>query len=210
VLFIDEVGEVPPHVLDALRQPLEEGTVLVCRAKSSVTFPARFLLVGAMNPCPCGDGGPAGGCYCSDTVRQRYERRLSGPLLDRFDLRVGVRRTSPDDLLQSGGGESTDLVRARVERARERAQQRIGMLNGAIPPQELDACAPLAPDARSMLRAELERGWLTGRGYHRVRRVARTIADLEEVDHALVGAGHVALALTLRVRLRVTAGRDAA
>jgi magnesium chelatase family protein len=131
-------------------------------------------------------------------------------LLDRFDLRVGVRRTTPDDLLQSGGGESTERVRTRVERARSRAQQRIGMSNGAIPPAELDACAPVTPDARALSRSELERGRLTGRGYHRVRRVARTIADLDEADHALVAGEHVALALTFRVRLRVASGRDAA
>jgi magnesium chelatase family protein len=130
--------------------------------------------------------------------------------MDRFDLRVGVQRTAPEDLLHSGGGEPTQAVRERVERARDRAMERIGMLNGAIPPPQLDQCAPISADARSLLRVELERGRLTGRGYHRVRRVARTIADLADAEQPLVLAEHVALALSLRVRLRVTTGRDAA
>jgi magnesium chelatase family protein len=209
VLFLDELGEFSPAVLDGLRQPLEEGVIRIARAQCSASLPARFLLVAATNPCPCG-GGPPGSCECDDGARLRYVRRLSGPLLDRFDLRVGVQRTAPDDLLQAGGGESTDVVRERVATARQRALDRIGMLNGSIPPPLLDDCAPLAPGARALLRAELERGRLTGRGYHRVRRVARTIADLDSVEQPVVLDEHVALALTLRVRLRVSSTRDAA
>jgi magnesium chelatase family protein len=209
VLFLDELGEFSPAVLDALRQPLEEGVVRIARAHCSASLPARFLLVAATNPCPCGGGAP-GSCECDDGARLRYLRRLSGPLLDRFDLRVGVLRTAPDDLLRAGGGETSDEVRGRVLRARDRAVQRSGMLNGSIPPPLLDDCAPLAPEARALLRRELERGRLTGRGYPRVRRVARTIADLAEGDHPLVLDEHVALALSLRVRLRVSSGRDAA
>ena len=208
-MFLDELGEFSPAVLDALRQPLEEGVVRISRAHATATLPARFLLVAATNPCPCG-GGPPGSCECDAGARLRYLRRLSGPLMDRFDLRVGVQRTAPEDLLQSGGGEPTGAVRDRVERARSRAMQRIGMLNGAVPAPELDGCAPISAAARALLRSELERGLLTGRGYHRVRRVARTIADLDEREHPVVLDEHVALALSLRVRLRVSTGRDAA
>src|SRR5205085_4136188 len=99
VLFLDELGEFATSVLESLRQPLEEGVILVTRAAASVTFPARFLLVAAMNPCPCGAGGEPGRCRCSDAARARYERRLSGPLLDRFDLRLAVHRPDPAELV---------------------------------------------------------------------------------------------------------------
>ena len=203
VLFLDELGEFSPMVLDGLRQPLEEGVIRVARARSSATLPARFLLVAATNPCPCG-GGPPGSCDCDDGARLRYLRRLSGPLLDRFDLRVGVARPGVDDLLQSGGGESTAIAAIRVAAARVAAVGLRGTLNSAIPASHLDIVAPLQPEARLMLRNELERERLTGRGYHRIRRVARTIADLDGDISAPVGAEHVALALQLRVRLRVS------
>jgi magnesium chelatase family protein len=131
-------------------------------------------------------------------------------VLDRFDLRIGVRRTEIDDLLGIGGGESTDVVRQRVDTARARALERGGCLNAALAPADLDRVAPLTDEATALLRAELERGRLTGRGLHRVRRVARTIADLDGHDSPVVGAEHVALALQLRVRLRVSARSDAA
>ena len=203
VLFLDELGEFSPMVLDGLRQPLEEGVIRVARARASATLPARFLLVAATNPCPCG-GGPPGACDCDDGARLRYLRRLSGPLLDRFDLRVGVARPGVDDLLQSGGGECTADAAARVCNARAAAVELRGMLNSEIPASHLDVLAPLQPAARLMLRNELERERLTGRGYHRIRRVARTIADLDDDTPAMVGEQHVALALQLRVRLRVS------
>ena len=203
VLFLDELGEFSPSVLDGLRQPLEEGVIRVARARASATLPARFLLVAATNPCPCG-GGPPGACDCDDGARLRYLRRLSGPLLDRFDLRVGVARPGVDDLLHSGGGESTAVAAERVATARNAAIDRRGMLNSEIPASHLDLLAPLAADARLMLRTELERERLTGRGYHRIRRVARTLADLDGELSAPVGVQHVALALQLRVRLRVS------
>jgi len=201
VLFLDELGEFAPVVLDGMRQPLEEGVIRLARARASASMPARFLLVAATNPCPCG-GGPPGNCECDEAARLRYLRRLSGPLLDRFDLRVPVHRPDVDDLLASGGGESTAIVAARVAAARQRSMDRIGMLTAHIPPAQMDALAPLDPDARALLRAELEADRLTGRGYHRVRRVARTLADLRGDE--LVGEANVAMALQLRVRLRVT------
>ena len=171
-------------------------------------MPARFLLVAATNPCPCG-GGPPGQCECDDVARLRYLRRLSGPLLDRFDLRVGVDRPAVDDLLASGGGEPTAVVAERVAAARRRAIARIGMANAVIPPAHLDALAPLHPEARRKLRDELEADTLTGRGYHRIRRVARTIADLHDADE-LVTEEHVTLALQMRVRLSVSSRSRAA
>jgi len=202
VLFLDELGEFAPSVLDGLRQPLEEGVIRLARARASAALPARFLLIAATNPCPCGGGAP-GDCECDDAARLRYLRRLSGPLLDRFDLRVGVSRPGVDDLLASGGGEPTATVAARVAAARDAAIQRIGMVNAHIPPSMLDELAPLHPAARLKLREQLERDQLTGRGYHRIRRVARSIADLQGADE-LVLEEHVVMALNLRVRLSVS------
>lgn len=208
VLFLDEMGEFAPMSLDALRQPLEDGVIRVARARAHATLPARFLLIGATNPCPCGGGSP-GSCECDEAARQKYLRRLSGPLLDRFDLRVGVHRPSVDDLVSPGGGEPTAVVLPRVLAARARAVGRAGMLNAQIPPSRLDELAPLDPDAAALLRSQLEADLLTGRGYHRVRRVARTIADLAVGSSGdssldlpdLVREEHVAAALQLRVRL---------
>jgi len=202
VLFLDELGEFGPVVLDGMRQPLEEGVIRLARARASAALPAKFLLVAATNPCPCG-GGPPGACECDEVARLRYLRRLSGPLLDRFDLRVGVARPNVDDLLASGGGEPTAVVAARVATARALAIARAGTLNANIPPDRLDELAPLHPAARARLRTELERDLLTGRGYHRIRRVARTIADLQG-EHDQVLEEHVVMALNLRVRLSIS------
>jgi magnesium chelatase family protein len=198
VLFLDELAEFPPRVLDALRQPLEDGVVRVARAVASVTIPARFLLVAAMNPCPCGHGGRPGGCHCSEGARERYRRRLSGPLLDRFDLRVEVRRPTVDDLFGAPTGEPTAAVAARVAEVRDLALLRGVRANADIPASRLDEVAPLRPEATRLLEDVLRSGRLSARGLHRVRRVARTIADLDGAPHEL-GAVHVAAALGLRV-----------
>ena len=200
VLFLDEMGEFPVAVLDALRQPLEEGVVRLCRARSTGVFPANFLLVGAMNPCPCGDGGPPGACRCSDVDRARYGRRLSGPLIDRFDLRVPVARPVADELLGGGGGEPTEVVAARVAAARQMAASRGVVANAALPASRLDLIAPLSSGASRILEYRLRQGSLSGRGLHRIRRVARTLADLDGVDGPLDEA-HVCGALELRVEL---------
>lgn len=197
VLFLDELGEFAVPVLDALRQPLEEGIVRVSRAARSVTLPARFQLVGAMNPCPCGEGGAPGFCRCAEPVRARYARRLSGPLLDRFDLRVEVRPPSPEVLLGGEAEESTAVVAARVAAARARASARGVRCNAELAPAGLDAVAPLSAGATNLLRGELERGQLTGRGLRRVRAVALTIADLQGLDGPL-GLETVRAALGLR------------
>lgn len=200
VLFLDELGEFPVSVLDALRQPLEEGVVHVARAGVRARLPARFLLVGATNPCPCGGGGP-GACECDETRRERYLRRLSGPLLDRFDLRIAVHRPGIDDLLDGAGGEPSAVVADRVRRARALAAERDGVTNASLTAAQLDRWAPLSTDARVLLRHEMERGRLTGRGYHRIRRVARTLADLGGSVEPHVAEEHVVEALSLRAQL---------
>jgi magnesium chelatase family protein len=200
VLFLDELAEFSPSVLDGLRQPLEQRVVTVDRAHLHVVLPADFLLVAAMNPCPCG-GGPPGSCVCGDAVLHRYARRVSGPLLDRFDLRVNVHRPAVDDLLANEPGESSIVVAARVEAARDLAWQRQGLLNSSLPAPRLEQVARLTPGAQLQLRHEMENGRLSGRGYHRVRRVARTLADLRGDEGEVVSEDDVALALRFRASL---------
>jgi magnesium chelatase family protein len=198
VLFLDELGEFPPAVLDALRQPLEEGVVRVSRAQALVQYPARVLLVAAMNPCPCGYAGEPGRCQCGDSARARYRRRLSGPLLDRFDLRLPVNRPDVGDLLGGQRGESTAVVAARVAAARARSAARGLPCNALVPAHRLDDLTPLDEGARELLECELRRGRLSARGLARVRRVALTLADLAGHDPPLT-AGLVSLALQLRI-----------
>ncbi|MGH9101471.1 MAG: YifB family Mg chelatase-like AAA ATPase [Acidimicrobiales bacterium] len=201
VLFLDELGEFPAAVLDALRQPLEDGKVTVSRSRTTVCFPARFLLVAAMNPCPCGEGGLPGSCRCSASALARYSRRLSGPLVDRFDLRVPIGRPAVEDLLGSGGGESSAAVAARVAAARRRASRRGVRTNAELPAGALDELAPLSGNARRLVERRLRSGSLSARGLHRVRRVARTVADLQGAGDP-VEEDHIVLALALRVGVR--------
>lgn len=202
VLFLDELGEFPADVLDMLRQPLEEGELLVCRARAAVTFPAKVLLVAAMNPCPCGqEQGPVS-CRCRDAARARYAARVSGPLLDRFDLRIHVGRPDVADLVATATpdgdrGEPSAVVATRVQEARRRARSRGYRANGDIPGRALDELAPLDPAAAALLETRLRQGQLSARGLHRVRRVARTIADLAGWDGS-VRAEDVYSALALR------------
>ncbi len=200
VLFLDELGEFKVDVLEALRQPLEEGVIRVCRARATVRYPARFLLVAATNPCPCGEGGPpGGGCRCSAVARQRYDRRLSGPLLDRFDLRVDVGRPAVTDLLAVEAGESSAAVAARVADARQRARDRGVAANALLTGSQVEQCTPLSPAARRFLERSLSNGLLSARGLGRIRRVALTLADLDHSDGPL-SVDHVSLAAQLRVR----------
>jgi len=196
VLFCDELGEFAPTVLDALRQPLEEGVVRVSRARGTVTYPARFQFVAATNPCPC---GPApGGCRCSEVSRARYVRRLSGPLLDRFDLRLDVDPPEPSELLGGVDGEPSAVVARRVLEARARAASRGVACNAELGAAGLEALAPLTPAARRMLELLVGQGRLSGRGVQRIRRVARTAADLDGVDGPL-DEDQIAVALAFRV-----------
>jgi magnesium chelatase family protein len=196
-LFLDELGEFPTAVLDALRQPLEDGVVRVSRALGSATCPARFLLVAAMNPCPCGEGGLPGACRCSPHARARYARRLSGPLLDRFDITLRIDRPVTTDLVGLAIGESTAVVAARVATARIRATERGVRTNAELTAGSLDRLAPLDARASTLVERHLRSGGLSARGLHRVRRLARTMADLDGAGD-MVGAAHMAEALYLR------------
>jgi len=194
VLFLDELGEFPINILNALRQPLESGWVVVSRKGVSVRFPSDFQLVAATNPCPCGYAGDRlRPCSCTVPTIDRYRRRLSGPLLDRFDLRVPIPRPPRGDLV-GPAGESSRAVADRVEAAWEMQRER-GRPNGRLGRGELDALE-WTPDARRLLEAAIERFALTGRGFDRIRRVARTIADLVGVGP--VDEPHVAEALSFR------------
>ena len=184
VLFLDELGEFPTAHLDALRQPLESGLIHVSRAVISVELPARVLLVGATNPCPCGVGA-WGNCRCSEVQLARYARRLSGPLVDRFDLRLGVGPPDASTVFDSVEGEGTAVVRSRVEAARSRALERGVVANRQLRGRALQRAAPMSAAALVALRGWLERGSLTMRGAERVRALALTLADLQGVEPPL-------------------------
>lgn len=204
VLFLDELPEFASRVMDTLRQPLEDGTVRVSRAALHTTIPARFQLVAAMNPCPCGESNAPGECECGDARVRKYIGRVSGPLLDRFDLRVGVERPAVEHLLGSDRGESSASVASRVTMARARAEERQGCVNADLSSVDLARHAPLAPEALAVLRFELEKGRLSARGYHRIRRVARTIADLGPSPVDTIDEATVSLALEMRSSVRST------
>jgi magnesium chelatase family protein len=205
VLFLDELGEFAPAVLDALRQPLEEGVIRVSRARFSAVLPARVLLVAAMNPCPCGEAGRPGACACPDGLLARYRRRLSGPLLDRFDLRVQVDRPAVSALLGGEPGVPTAERADRVLLARERASERGVTVNSQLAGSQLEEAAPLHPEAEKLLAASLSSGRLSARGLSRIRRVALTIADLGGYRGPLQ-AHHVSAAMALRVDVTGTRG----
>ena len=199
VLFLDELPEFDRHVLEVLREPLESGQITVSRAARQVDFPARFQLLAAMNPCPCGYlGDSAGRCRCTPDQVARYRSRLSGPLLDRIDLQVFVPRLEAAELTsgQAPAAESSAAVRERVTRARERQLRRAGRINAVLTPKELERDCVLDEPTRQLLGTALTRLSLSARAYHRVLKVARTIADLAGVE-AVVTA-HVAEALRYR------------
>jgi magnesium chelatase family protein len=194
VLFLDELGEFPPAVLDSLRQPMEQGSVLVSRQGGSAKFPCDMQVVAASNPCPCGyRGDRLKGCECSAVKLDRYRTRLSGPLIDRFDIRLTVGRLRPLDIMGQRG-ESSSSVRTRVEAARLLQNGR-GTLNRSLSNEELsDIEAPSA--VKTLMTSEPNAEQLTARGWNRVRRVARTIADLE--GSQLTSDVHLKEAFTFR------------
>jgi magnesium chelatase family protein len=197
VLFLDELPEFKASVLEALREPIESGEITISRAARQATFPARFQLITAMNPCPCGYAGSRlRECVCTPDRIARYQQRISGPLLDRIDLRIEVDPVPPEDLADTTPGEPAATVRARVERARARQTDRQGCPNALLAPREIDRhCSP-SESAGALLRQAAGRlGW-SARAYHRVLRVARTLADLEGAEH--VGEAHVAEAVQYR------------
>ncbi|MEU5169470.1 YifB family Mg chelatase-like AAA ATPase [Streptomyces mutomycini] len=206
VLFLDEAPEFSGRALDALRQPLESGHVVVARAAGVVRLPARFLMILAANPCPCGRHTLAGaGCECPPSAVRRYQARLSGPLLDRVDLRVEVEPVGRADLMGSGGrGETSAEVACRVREARERAAERLAgtpwTTNSEVPGHELRTRLVTAPGALMAAERDMERGVLTARGLDRVLRVAWTVADLRAADRP--DASDIAVALELRTGIQ--------
>ena len=202
VLFLDEMLEFPRHVLDGLRQPLEDARVVIARAAQAVTYPARFTLIGASNPCPCGRAAdPGGACNCSVADIERYNARISGPLADRIDMHVTVGAVALRDLSGMSNGASSASIRSRVERARATQRKRFTRTqsvscNAYAVGRWLDAHTPVHAEARTLLQTAAERLGLSARGYHRVLKVARTIADLQDVIE--VAPAHVAEALRYR------------
>ena len=199
VLFLDELAEFQAPVLQALRQPLETGRVTITRSAGSVSYPARFTLVAATNPCPCGWAGDSvRSCRCSPGAIDSYQRRLSGPLLDRIDLKVGVRRVKLETLASEPTGEGSDVVRERVVAARRRQLDRQGCLNAQLKPARLRKLAGLEPASRRTLERWADQRGLTARGFHRAWRVARTAADLEGAEQ--ICEHHILEALGYRLQ----------
>jgi magnesium chelatase family protein len=199
VLFLDELGEFERPALEALRQPLEEGRVVIARARHVIELPCRFQLVAAANPCPCGRGPGADGCTCPAHSVSRYEGKLSGALADRIDITLAVSQPSAE-ALGGDAGERSATVRERVAEARGRAEARLGAgrCNAEMSATESRRHTDLDEAAAAVLAAGHVRLGLSGRGYERVLRVARTIADLEGDDR--VAVDHVGEALALRRR----------
>jgi magnesium chelatase family protein len=204
ILFLDEIGEFGQHTLEVLRQPLEDKVVTISRAKGSVTFPANIMLVGSMNPCPCGYYGDSShACTCGESAVRRYQQRLSGPLLDRFDIHIDVQRVDYDKLTDQRRGESSAAIQERVETARIRQRERYHehpyiRSNADLGPSEIDKFCQMEPAAEQLLRASLKKMQLSARAYHRMLKLSRTIADLAAAQ--IIGVEHVAEAIQYRSR----------
>jgi magnesium chelatase family protein len=188
VLFLDEIPEFHPRVLEVLRQPIEDGTVSIARARGTLTFPAKFMLIAARNPCPCGYYGDATrACGCAEMTVTRYHKRLSGPILDRIDMHLGVPRVEFEKLASAELAESAETIRARVTAARRRqwrrfAEHSVVSCNADMRIGEVRVFCELDASSASLVRSAVERLGLSARAFHRVLRVARTIADLAHVE----------------------------
>jgi magnesium chelatase family protein len=204
VLFLDELPEFGPRVLEVMRQPIEDRIVTISRAQGSLTFPANFQLIAAMNPCPCGYyGDPVKPCTCSSSIVTRYQKRISGPLLDRIDIHVQVPRVNYEKLSDNRMGESSANVRARVEAARDIQRSRFKgtdlTCNADMRPAEVRQFCQLDDTGRALMKTAMAQLQLTARAYHRVLKLARTIADLAKCN--TIGSQHLAEALQYRPRL---------
>ncbi len=203
VLFLDEFAEFPRSLLESLRQPLEDGLVTISRAKGTLTFPARFMLVAAMNPCPCGHhGDPERMCGCSAYQIEKYRQKISGPIMDRIDLHIDVPRLSFDELRDRVGTDSSEVVRVRVEAARQESRARLEGSgkgsNAELDNKLMEVHCVLDAAGQALLREAVEHYHLSPRAYTRILKVARTIADLDHSEH--IQDGHLAEALQYRFR----------
>jgi len=208
VLFLDELPEFGHNVLEVLRQPMEDKVVTISRAQGNVTFPANVMLVAAMNPCPCGYYGDSQrACTCAPSIVSRYQKRISGPLLDRIDMFIQVPRVEYEKLLAPPNAETSEMVRGRVTQARERERRRFGesamTCNADMGPEEVWKFCPLNDTTRGLMQAAMRQMDLSARAFHRVLKLARTIADLAGSDD--IGVPHLAEALQYRPR-EVTGG----
>lgn len=202
VLFLDEIALYKSPILDSLRAPLEEGVVRLARSGGTVAFPCRFSLLGAMNPCPCGfrdDGSRK--CQCPARLLNHYDSKLSGPLLDRFDMQVVMTRLSKSALVEEASGASSAEIRRRVEAARKLQEERYGLpgvTNGSAPTSQLEPSLVVTSSGQALLEHAIDELGLSGRGFNRVLRVLRTIGDLAQMD--VLDDEQVAEALGLRLR----------
>jgi len=197
VLFLDELPEFSRQVLEVLREPLETGRITISRAARQADFPARFQLVAAMNPCPCGYlGHPTQACRDTPDQIARYRGRISGPLLDRIDIQISVPALTQDELMQAGAGEPSAAIRERVQAARERQMARQGKPNAALGTQEIDRHCALDTASEALLKQAIVRLNLSARAYHRVLKLARSVADLAGSD--VITSAHLAEAIQYR------------
>ena len=201
VLFLDELSEFPRYVLESLRQPLEDGVVTISRALTSISYPARFMLVAAMNPCPCGYfGDPSHQCNCTPLQIQNHLNKISGPLLDRIDIHIEVRAVKKEELWSKKRGEPSSKIRERVNKARAIQLKRFKKMsiycNAGMSPKHIRRFCPLDKDAEELLHTAISELSLSARAYHKVLKISRTIADLEEKEE--INSSHISEALQYR------------